>query len=646
MHWKLSLSCSILASLITASVARADCNDPFAKPEEILDFHFKLSSADWRSLLASRIGMSDTNPAACMDQFPEFKAEFRCGTEGPFLKIALRKKKGEERGTEAFEKPPMKMDINEDFMGMVPEARGQRWPASFGDLGFRKLTLNNGQSNKRAGVIQVLPVLQSEHVTLRLLGKDVPESPRTAYAKVTMHLDGSEPGTYLGVYILIEDIDRTALRRRGFAGVGRLEKQSGSQCRPELQLDDGPPNEAKAAYDALVGKDPSQFPGRWLAEAAKGLDVDALLRQEAIREIVLNGQDTIFNSVNNNGGLGNNWYAYDPRVGLRHYIPWDVDLAFGQQQGNCDSAGAFMPPMGSRPLQCAYNMPLLSWCAGGRPYAPTLSRLGQRLACHTPEAQKRYLQIMCQLITGPLAADEIVKVWDQAFETLRPVVPLEQARAWKGVDPLADPPSASPIGEPIYETFGSEHRRLRSWIPQRINYLREAIGQMGVTCPATCQNGATDSCTYLGCASQRRCENGKWSACQVNTSCLQATPPPAPDGGTPPGTPDGGAPPPVGGSGPPPSGTGGAGGGGGAPAPTAGAPGGTAGAGGNAPSGGTGGRGGSGGTPPTMMPAGGGQAPDGGCQCEIGGARGAGSGLPLGFFLAALIAVSARRRRR
>ena len=85
-----------------------------------------------------------------MDQFPEFKAEFRCGARGRSSRSALRKKKGEERGVEAFEKPPMKIDFNEDFMGMVPEAMGQRWPASLGELGFRKLTLNNGQSNKPA----------------------------------------------------------------------------------------------------------------------------------------------------------------------------------------------------------------------------------------------------------------------------------------------------------------------------------------------------------------------------------------------------------------------------------------------------------------------------------------------------------------
>ena len=158
-------------------------------------------------------------------------------------------------------------------------------------------------------------MLQSEHVALRLLGKEVPESPRTAYAKVTMHLDGDVQGTYLGTYILIEDIDRSALRRRGFPGVGRLEKQSGSQCRPEVDFDDGPPNGAKAAYDAFFAKDPAQFPGTWLAEAAKGVDVDALLRQEAIREILLNGKTPSSTRSTQNGGLGQQLVRLRPADG-------------------------------------------------------------------------------------------------------------------------------------------------------------------------------------------------------------------------------------------------------------------------------------------------------------------------------------------
>jgi hypothetical protein len=617
MHRTLAVI-GLLPAVLVASPAWADCNDPFGKPEEVLDFHINMARADWTKLLADRVTNVDPlppNSPQCADQFPEYKAEFRCGTTDPWLKVAVRRKKGEERGVEAFEKPPMKIDFNEDFMGMVPSAMGQRWPASMGELGFRKLTLNNGTANKSAAGVSVLSVLHSEHVALRLLAKDVPLSPRTAYAKVTVHFDGSAEGTYVGVYILIEDLDRTALRRRGLAGTGRLEKQSTANCSAEPEFDDGPPNESKAAFDAFIAKNPSQFAGRWLAEANKGLDVDTALRQEAIREILVNGNDTLFNSVNP-PRFGNNWYAYDPRQGVRVYAPWDLDLAFGQQNTFCGPD--YVP--GGRPLQCPPVNPLLTYCTGGRPYPQTISNLGVRLPCN-PDIQKRYLEIMCQQTNGPLAADEILKVWNQVFETLRTVVPLERERAWKGIDPMAPPPNAS-----ILETFGSEHERLKAWIPARIKFVQQEITRLGVQCNEGCANGATDSCSYLGCASQRRCENGKWTACLPTNACA-AAPPQPPAGGTDGGAPADGGRPPVpgtGGSG----GVGGTGGVAGAPAPTAGAPG-TGGQAGAAPAGtgggtpGTGGAGGGtagrpGGAAPMPPPSAGGSGPEGGCACHLG----------------------------
>jgi hypothetical protein len=647
----------LIAVPLVASTARADCNDPFGKPEEVLDFQIKMARADWVRLLADRVRNPDgfgVDSEACRDAFTELKAEFRCGNEGPWLKVAVRRKKGEERGVEAFEKPPMKIDFNEDFMGTVPEAMGQRWPASMGELGYRKLTLNNGQSNKAPdGRTSVLPVLHTEHVALRLLGKDVPLTPRTAYAKVTTFFDDAPQGEYRGVYILIEDIDRTTLRRRGLVGSGRLEKQSAANCRPEAEFDDGPPNEATAAYNAFLAKNPAQFAGRWLAEAQKGLDVDVALRQEAIREILINGNDTLFNSINPpafqagpNPGWGNNWFAFDPRTGVRQFAPWDLDLAFGQQNGSCS------PPLlpGGTGLQCPATVPLLTWCTGPTPYARTISALGVRLPCN-PEVKTRYLQVMCQLTNGPLAADEILKVWNQVYATLSPVIPLERERAWKGIDPLAPPPNAT-----VNETFGSEYERLKRWIPDRIRFVQQEITRLGVPCAVGCQNGATDTCSHLGCPSQRRCENGRWTACLATNACAAAPPPPSPgsDGGAPSPT-DGGAPGTDGGR--PPAGTGGSGGSsggggsGGGAAPAAGAPG-TAGSPGSSGGGaaGAGGSPGTGGAPGaaggSVSPPAGSAASDGGCQCRVGAPGSGAASPPPGAWLLGIAALIWRRRSR
>ena len=171
---------------------------------------------------------------------------------------------------------------------------------------------------------------------------------------------------------MIEDIDKTALRRRFGRADGRLVKASKAGCPNEVQFDDGPPNESKTAYDGFIAKI-GRRRGQTLADADKGLELDEVLRQEAIREILVNGDDTLFYG----GGEGNNWYAYDPRQGKRHYMPWDVDLTFGQQQQNC----------APNSLKCLPTFPLLTLCVaivrgwGRPPRATPRSRSATSRSC-------------------------------------------------------------------------------------------------------------------------------------------------------------------------------------------------------------------------------------------------------------------------
>ena len=402
---------SLLAAAVTiptlwASGARADCNDPFGKPNELLDFHLQMSRGDWNALVLNRPG------EACNAVYRDFKAQFRCGTEGPWMKVAVRKKRGEQRGIEAPQKPPLKIDFNETFDNTVPEAMGQSWPPSFGKNGYRKLTLNNGQGNRFENMVIPLPNLMAEHVAMRLLRREVPTTPGTAYAKITIHTEDKPDGEYHGVYILLEDIDKAALRRRFGFDEGRLVKNSKDSCAASVEYDDGPPNGATAAYNAWFGGAASST----VEQASKGLELDALLRQEALREILVNGDDTIATSVSP-GGMGLNWYYFDPRVGVRHFIPWDTDLAFGQQNDNC------VP----NSLKCLPTERVGRWCANP-------SGLGRVTVCQN-QIRRRYLEVMCQLINGSMAADEILKVWEEAYQTVKDVVPLEKDIAWGGRDP-------------------------------------------------------------------------------------------------------------------------------------------------------------------------------------------------------------------
>jgi MYXO-CTERM domain-containing protein len=446
-----------------------------------------------------------------------------------------------------------------------------------------------------------------------LLRREVPSSPGAAFAKLHLYVDGAAQPEYHGVYLLIEDIDRQAVRRRWGIDLGRLVKYSKAGCPSELQYDDGPPNASRAAFDAWIARSPTS-----VEEAAKGVDLDTVLRQEAIREILVNGDDTLFFA----GGDGNNHYYFDPQQGgLRQYMPWDVDLTFGQQQQNC----------APNSLKCPPTFPLLTWCSRN------VSRLGRALACN-PMIQKRYLQTMCQLTQGSLSAAEILKVWNEADAAARPAVALEKDAVWGGKDPL-DPA--------IDKSYGAEHVRMKDWIPARIRSVQQQLTMRGVACAPGCPAGATEACSYLGCPGDRRCENDLWTPCRPREGCglplpQLATTAPATDGGardTGPAATDAG------------TGTGGRGdaGTGGATPPGPGLDGAVAG------TGGAGGAAGATGGGPAPRPRTGGApgeptdpgpAPDpAGCACSLDGrAPTAGGALPLGLVLAAV--VTRRRRRR
>ena len=128
MTWTRSLLLGLAVIVFAHTEARADCNNPFADPTKVLDFHVRMSKADWQAILDEDASKANPDgdlfaPPQCMYKYQQYKAEFRCGDTGAWLKVSLRKKRGQERGNEAPQKPPLKIDFNQDFMGAVPEAR-------------------------------------------------------------------------------------------------------------------------------------------------------------------------------------------------------------------------------------------------------------------------------------------------------------------------------------------------------------------------------------------------------------------------------------------------------------------------------------------------------------------------------------------
>jgi hypothetical protein len=172
---------------------------------------------------------------------------------------------------------------------------------------------------------------------------------------------------------------------------------------------------------------------------------------------------------------------------------------------NMDGTTSLAPAVQNR-FACPYDMPLLDWCkempqvVGPKSY----SRLAKQV-CANEDAKKRYLETMCQLTNGPLSADEILKIWDQADATIHKDVMAEADINWMGRNPL---------DEGVRKSYGAEYRRLRDWIPKRIKSVQEQITKLGVQCKAGCQDGAKDSCTYNGGEGERVCNANKWTACR------------------------------------------------------------------------------------------------------------------------------------
>lgn len=433
--------------------AAGTCDDPFA-PGGVVELHLRLPVETWDAL------RSEPSPGlACDAQYPKRELEFRCGDAEPWIRIAARHKRGDQRGVDVPQKPPLKLDFN-------AVVKGQRWPSSWKDLGLRKLSLNNGQANLPGGVA---PALISEGVAWELMAEELPLSSRVGWARLTVHLTrgGEESVEYRGVYLMIEDLDRTQLRARTGSSCGALLKTTVGRCREEVDYDDGSPSESRPPYDAWLATEPGPD---WLTRTSDSFDLESLLTQEAIRDVLGSGQDSVM------GERFNNYYRFEPRVGRVQFAPWDLDWAFDVY-----------------PLEVPPETPLDATC----------SPIGKRTRCH-PELRKRYLARACALMQGSLSAERLLERWSRVDALIRTSVADEQIPVWGDRDPL----QASVEG-----SYQHTVDRMQWWIPQRIAAIRAQAEAEGVPCAAKCESGATRACRRGQCSGQSSCEQGVWSTC-------------------------------------------------------------------------------------------------------------------------------------
>lgn len=469
--WVIATVFVVLAAVRSAA---AGCDDPFANPDEVLDFHLQTTSANWAAMQAS-----EAVGEGCAAQYPYFPAEFRCGESEPFLAMDFRRKRDR---SETVQKLPLKLDFNRTIAG-------QRWPAALGALGYRKLTLNSGQADdtgRMPGMLGasansgVLSALLTEHLAWRVMRQELSEASGVAYARLTLHFTDTQTTQYQGLYILIEDVDRTAIRARFGVDQGLLLKTTDLSCVDEPVFDDGAPNAATDAFTAWLAEEPANFVGGWYARTDQAIHLDPLLRQEALRELLANTGDTVLGNINN-------YFALDLANGKRQYLPWDLDDMFR--------------PF---PQVRAANTAFVLGCQGRT--SCDANRVGINIR-DNPEIRLRYLEIMCQLANGVALESKLLAELSAIDALIRPIIATEVEPVWlaSGRDPL----DATVAG-----TYASEFERMKTWIPERIQAVRTLIETEGVACAPGCTEGTIVACESFGLPSRRVCAGGTWSACE------------------------------------------------------------------------------------------------------------------------------------
>ena len=189
--------------------------------------------------------------------------------------------------------------------------------------GLKKLSLH-------AGVTDLTKSRESlAYACFRAAG--VP-APRTAFAEVTLTVPGKYDKVYLGLYTIVEQVDKPFLKAHFKNGKGMLLKPEGlqgglthfgddwRQYEQRYRPKDEPTKKQQQrliAFTRLINRaDDATF----RKEIAAYLDVDAFLRFLAANAILANMDSFL--------GFGHNYYLYlradnDKFV----FVPWDLDLS-------------------------------------------------------------------------------------------------------------------------------------------------------------------------------------------------------------------------------------------------------------------------------------------------------------------------------
>ena len=285
--------------------------------------------------------------------------------------------------------------------------------------GLKKINLNNGFGD---------PAIQRDKLCYNIMNKAGVDAPRTSYARIYLN------DQYWGLYLLVEQVDRTFLKDNFGNSNGNLFKNVGnselewmgqdtSQYQQIFELKTDPNVEAWENFAELMDVLNNTGDGDFKEEISKIFDVDLYLKVLAV-DVATGNWDSYIEH-------GRNFYMYQDADSRKfNWIPWDYNFALGGTFGS-DFGG----PGGGDPDE-------------GNPNGNTLSEfpvdmsnsekvLVNRLLA-VPEYKERYYQGFCRLLDDNFTTERIFPLIEQYGDLVREDVLADPNYEWTAEQFVAD----------------------------------------------------------------------------------------------------------------------------------------------------------------------------------------------------------------
>jgi spore coat protein H len=403
----LQLCAAVLAWASVSATPRSA--DALFAPDRVWSIHLTLTADEWKALEPTRRpGVNFGAPPPAPTEKPKDSdrpvSVSPFGFEYPYVHADV------EIDGEKVENVGLRFKGNSSFLAARQLKRPfkidfNRWVEDQDFLGLAMLNFSNNTMD---------PTQMRERISYSVFRTAGVPAPRTTYAKLFLTVPGVHDRVLLGLYTVIEPVDKVFLADRFGRANGMLLKPERAQGFPYLgddwsaypdryhPKDEPKPKETRRLieFTKLIHKaDDAEFQRR----VAEFMDVEAFLKLTAANAALTN-LDSFF-------GVGHNYYLYlNPATDQFVWIPYDLD----------HSLGGF--GMVGSPEQ------MMNWSIK-KPYLGD-NKLVQRLLA-IPENEQTYRAHLKTLIEGPYRAGKMLAMIDATQAAIQPTLD-EEAKANAG----------------------------------------------------------------------------------------------------------------------------------------------------------------------------------------------------------------------